>query len=185
MLAEVVPRWASVGQRCFIVGVVAACFMSALGGLHQVVQSAVSRVAFTLSVAISLAVYVSFSACAVRALTLTADAAMLLAADETGSAALTHEVVNLRKAAAWTRWTAVATAGACGTTMALGSGVILGEMLYSVGQVRAGLLLTCATSGLDTLVNSLAVGMLSGFWGPKAARRTSLALRFTAQEDLG
>ena len=77
--------------------------------------------------------------------------------------------------------TAVATAGCGGTTIAFGAAVIFGEVLHSAGQARAAFLVMSAANALDVLVNALAAGMLAGFWGPTAARRGSVALRFTAQ----
>ena len=167
LLAEAVPHLASLGQRCFKVFVVFSCLAFALYVLHAYfLQSLASFVAFVSSGIVLLFWYVSFVACAVRALHLTADAATRNAR-ETDAADADMEAVQ--QAAKWTRRTATVTAFAAGTTFANGCGIGARTVLVSVGLVGAGLVLRCSIAILDLAVNTLAAGMLAGIWGPTVA----------------
>ena len=120
---------------------------------------------------------VAFHVIVVIALLRTAEAAIAITKD---TPMPESKVAVVAKAAKWTRLTALMTAGAITTSVIYVSAIMV-ELSAVITNHTAAAFAIGVPNLLDLVSNTLASGMLAGFWGPTAARRTSLALRFTAQ----
>ena len=178
-LADDVPHWASTGRRCFyalvilspvvlvlwIASLLARCLREA-----SVICSLVrwSLVASGIAALVSLIV---FFACVVGALCLVANAASMAEKTDVVDA----EVELLQKAAAWTRLAALATACSATTTLAYCC------VIVAVGALEHPVLWIATSNTLDIVVNTLAAGMLAGFWGPTAPAESEERLMVAAE----
>ncbi len=86
------------------------------------------------------------------------------------------DVEAVRKAAKWTRFTAVATACSAGTSLAWALSVIAKGVLDHMDHLDVGALLLSCAGVVDVNVNILAALMLAGLRGPTASEEVEQAL---------
>ena len=163
VLADAVPCRVWIGERCFW----ALAPAMALGGvfyvLHGMLHSSFTLMGGVFAGIATLVLYITVSVCVVGALRLTSVAALTMAEEVDSTDA---EAKALEKAAAWTRLTAAVTAGAAGSTIAYICALEADGVLMSAGYRTEAHVQVSAFSTLDVLFNSLAAGLLGGFWGP-------------------